>query len=70
MAMPSGDSSQKAEEFYNYLLAHHETEHPVKTWHVEWYSLAWMWGFLAALSLIQASEYHSTCHVFTGCSDS
>ena len=52
MAMPRGDSPQKAQEFYNYLLAHHETEHPVKTWHVNWLSLAWMWGFVAALSLI------------------
>jgi len=52
MAMPSGESPQHAEQFYQYLLAHHETEHPVKTWHVEWMSLAWMWGFVAALSLI------------------
>jgi hypothetical protein len=52
MAMPSGESPQHADEFYNYLIAHHETEHPVKTWHVEWFSLAWMWGFVAALSLI------------------
>ena len=49
MAMPRGDSPQKAQEFYKYLLAHHETEHPVKTWHVNWLSLAWMWGFVAAL---------------------
>src|SRR5207302_8576475 len=52
LAMPRGDSPQKAQEFYKYLLAHHETEHPVKTWHVNWLSLAWMWGFVAALSLI------------------
>ena len=24
----------------------------MKTWHVDWMSLAWMWGFVAALSLI------------------
>ena len=24
----------------------------MKTWHVNWLSLAWMWGFVAALSLI------------------
>jgi hypothetical protein len=52
MAMPSGDSPQKAEEFYHYLLAHHQTEHPVKTWYVNWYSLAWLWGFLAAIAVI------------------
>ena len=52
MAMPKGDSPQKAQDFYHYLLANHETEHPVKTWHVDWMALAWMWGFVAALSLI------------------
>ena len=52
MAMPSGDSPQKAREFYQYLLAHHETERPAKTWSVEWLSLAWMWGFVAALAVI------------------
>ena len=52
MSMPSGDSPQKAREFYQYLLAHHETERRVNTWHVDWLSLAWMWGFVAALSVI------------------
>lgn len=52
MAMPSGDSPQKAQEFYHYLLAHHETEHRVKTWYVDWLGLAWMWGFVAALAVI------------------
>ena len=52
MAMPSGDSPQKAQEYYQYLLAHHETEHRVVTWHVDWISLAWLWGFAAALALV------------------
>ena len=52
MAMPSGDSPQKAQAFYEYLQAHHETEHRVATWTVDWYGLAWLWGFVAALSLI------------------
>jgi fatty acid desaturase len=52
MAMPSGESPQHAREFYQYLLAHHETEHRVETWYVDWLSLAWMWGFIAALSVI------------------
>ena len=63
MAMPSGESPQHAEEFYRYLLAHHETEHPVKTWQVDWLSLAWVWGFVAALSLILVLwiwQYRST----------
>jgi hypothetical protein len=52
MAMPSGDTPQKAQDYYNYLLAHHETEHRVNTWTVDWMSLAWVWGFVVALALI------------------
>ena len=52
MAMPSGDSPQKAQQFYDYLLSHHETERPVQAWYVNWYSLAWVWGFVAALAVI------------------
>jgi hypothetical protein len=51
-SMPSGDSPQKAQEYYHYLLAHHQTEHEVQTWYVNWLSLAWLWGFVAALALI------------------
>jgi hypothetical protein len=52
MAMPSGDSPQQAEAYYHYLLSQHQTEHPVQTWYVNWLSLAWMWGFVAALVVI------------------
>jgi hypothetical protein len=52
MAMPSGDSPEKAEQFYKYLQSQHETEHRVATWNVDWYGLAWMWGFVAALAVI------------------
>ena len=52
MSMPHGDSPQKAEEYYRYLQSHHESEHLVRTWHVDWVSLAWMWGFVAALSFV------------------
>ena len=52
MSMPRGDSPQKAEEYYRYLQGHHETEHLVQTWHVDWVSLAWMWGFVAVLNLM------------------
>jgi hypothetical protein len=65
MAMPTGDSPQKAEAFYHYLLAHHETEHRVETWHVNWLSLAWLWGFVVALSLILlwwVWQYRTTRH--------
>jgi hypothetical protein len=65
MAMPRGDSPQKAQEFYHYLLAHHETEHRVATWSVDWLSLAWLWGFVVALSLILlwwVWQYRTTRH--------
>jgi hypothetical protein len=50
--MPKGDTPQQAQDYYQYLLAHHETEHPVRTWTVDWMSLAWLWGFVVALSVI------------------
>ena len=65
MAMPRGDSPQKAQEFYHYLLAHHETEHRVTTWSVDWLSLAWLWGFVVALSVILlwwVWQYRTTRH--------
>ncbi len=65
MAMPSGDTPQKAREYYEYLLAHHETEHRVRTWHVDWLSLAWFWGFVAALAVILlwwVWQYRTTRH--------
>jgi hypothetical protein len=52
MAMPTGDSPQKAQDYYLYLQAHHESDHVVQTWHVDWGSLAWMWGFVIVLSLL------------------
>jgi hypothetical protein len=65
MPMPSGDSPQTAETYYHYLLAHHESEHRVATWHVDWISLAWMWGFVVALALVLlwwVWQYRSTRH--------
>src|ERR1041384_7041698 len=52
MAMPRGDTPQKAQDYYQYLLSHHTTEHRVETWHVDWLSLAWEWGFVVALCLV------------------
>jgi hypothetical protein len=49
--MPTGDSPHKVREYYLYLNGHHETDHPVKTWHVDWGSLAWEWGFVVVLAL-------------------
>ena len=51
MGMPTGDTPQKVEDYYLYLQGHHETDHRVATWHVDWMSLAWMWGFVVVLSL-------------------
>jgi hypothetical protein len=61
--LPSGDTPQKARDFYEYLQGHHETEHRVATWHVDWTSLAWMWGFVAVLALvllIWVKQYRTT----------
>jgi len=49
--MPSGDSPQKAEQYYHYLQSHQLTMQRAATWHVRWLDLAWLWGFLIVLSL-------------------
>jgi hypothetical protein len=51
MGMPSGDSPKEARDYYHYLQAHHQTDGRVATWHVDWLSLAWLWGFVIVLSL-------------------
>ncbi len=63
MSMPRGDSPQKAEEYYRYLQAHHQSDHKLDTWHVDWTSLAWLWGFVAVLCLVVlvwVRQYRST----------
>jgi hypothetical protein len=53
----------KPDAYYHYLQAHHQTEHPVKSWQVDWASLYWMWGFVVAISLITIlwiRQYRST----------
>ena len=52
MAMPGGSSPDNAEKYYQYLLAHHQNDGRTATWTVDWVSLAWMWGFVAALSFV------------------
>ncbi|MEP7334999.1 MAG: hypothetical protein ABI717_04395 [Actinomycetota bacterium] len=52
MAMPSGDTPDAARRYYDYLQAHHQTDHRVETWTVDWVSLAWLWGFVAVVSLV------------------
>jgi hypothetical protein len=51
MAMPTGDTPEKVEEYYRYLQGQHETDHAVATWHVDWLSLAWLWGFLIVIAV-------------------
>lgn len=52
MSMPTGDSPEKVQDFYLYLQGHQETTRPVESWHVDWMSLAWLWGFVLALVIV------------------
>jgi hypothetical protein len=52
MPMPTGDSPEKVKQYYLYLQGHQESEGRIATWHVDWLSLAWLWGFVIVLSLI------------------
>jgi hypothetical protein len=53
MAMPRGDSVQTVQEYYHYLQARQLSPHGrTETWHVDWVSLGWLWGFVIVLSLI------------------
>ena len=63
MTMPSGDTPDDARDFYLYLQGHHESQGRVETWHVDWLSLAWLWGFVIVLSvvlLLWVRQYRST----------
>ena len=63
MGMPSGSSPDDAQAYYAYLNAHHQTENRVAMWHVDWFSLAWLWGFVVAVSfilLLWIWQYRST----------
>jgi hypothetical protein len=58
MSMPS-----QPDAYYQYLIAHHQADHPVKTWGVDWTSLAWMWGFvivLVALTFLWIKQYRTS----------
>jgi hypothetical protein len=51
MAVPTGDSPAKVQQYYSYLQAHHETDGRVVTWTVDWWALAWLWGFVIVMTL-------------------
>ena len=60
---PSGDSPEKVRQFYEYLQGHQETTRPVQTWHVDWLSLSWLWGFVVVLVfslLLWVKQYRTT----------
>ena len=50
--MPTGDSPQEVRDYYTYLQGHHIIDGRVATWHIDWFALAWLWGFVAVMSLI------------------
>lgn len=64
MGMPTGDTPRKVHDYYLYLQGHQLSPHGrTETWHVDWASLAWLWGFVIALGLILVvwiREYRST----------
>jgi hypothetical protein len=63
MAVPSGDSPEDVRDINLYLQGHHATDGPVVTWHVNWLSIAWLWGFVAVLTfgiLLWVRQYRST----------
>jgi len=51
-SLPSGESPFKAQQFYDYLQAHQETQYHPDTWHIRWLDLAWLWGFVIALAIV------------------
>ena len=60
---PSGDSPEKVRDFYEYLNGHQETTRPIQSWHVDWMSLAWLWGFVIVLVLtllLWVKQYRTT----------
>jgi hypothetical protein len=60
---PSGDSPEKVRQFYEYLQGHQQTTRPIQSWHVDWLSLAWLWGFVIVLVfslLLWVRQYRTT----------
>jgi hypothetical protein len=54
---------KQPDAYYHYLQAHHQSDHPLTTWKVDWLSLTWLWGFVAALCVLVffwIRQYRST----------
>ncbi len=49
--MPTGDSPQEVHDYYLYLQGHHINDGRVATWHVDWFALGWLWGFVAVITV-------------------
>jgi hypothetical protein len=63
MAMPTGDSPQEVNDYYQYLQGHHINDGRVETWHVDWFAIAWLWGFVAVMTialLFWIKQYRTT----------
>jgi hypothetical protein len=63
MSMPTGDSPQKAQDYYTYLQGHHIIDGRSQTWSVDWFALAWLWGFLVVMTLavlLWVKQYRTT----------
>jgi hypothetical protein len=63
MGIPSGNSPEQVRDYYLYLQGHHESNGRIATWHVDWFSLAWLWGFVAVLVLallLWVKQYRTT----------
>jgi hypothetical protein len=63
MALPSGDSPGEVRDIYVYLQGHHATDGRIATWHVDWLSVAGLWGFVAAMTfgiLLWVKQYRTT----------
>lgn len=69
MAMPTGDTPRKALDYYAYLQGRQLTPHGrTETWHVDWTSLGWLWGFVVVVIVVLGvwiRDYRST-HPQTG----
>ena len=56
---------KQPDAYYRYLQGHHQTDHRVDTWTVDWMSVLWLWGFVVVLvvvMLLWLRQYRTTRH--------
>jgi hypothetical protein len=59
----SGGMPKQPDAYYHYLQAHHQSDHRLTMWGVDWTSLAWLWGFvvvLVVIMLLWIRQYRTT----------